>query len=186
MDSDGQGSDDAKLVTPTGAGVAGQFITTTNDLFNKSVISVGGVAHLDRSGASTQNSDDFLAPARGQIDPADLSSKAGIRFLVGDRDRLIKENKDLTVFRDECGRLREQVSVLEVTLDAATESRTRDEVLLAASAAGIGFAPSYISLDWRLGIALMAIFLVFLLMIIFSKKGARSKVRQQSRTVKGS
>lgn len=100
--------------------------------------SKGDVKDLPRS---------FLGPARRELNEEELSAPAARRFFIAEIERLDEEVLNLRVFRDKFHETNTRLAVLEASTKPARWNELLSFVCQTVGAAGLGAAPSFISVS---------------------------------------
>lgn len=82
-----------------------------------------------------------------RTDEKERSTSAAQRFLTAEIDRLVEENQELKQFRDKYHDVDKKLAVLKEALKPFRTNELLSSVCLAIGSAGLGAAPSFVSLS---------------------------------------
>jgi hypothetical protein len=108
----------------------------------------------------------FLQSARRNLSDAELSTPAVRRFLIAEIERLDKECMELEEFERQYNNQRVEIATLTASARASRWNDILSFVCLSIGSAGIGAAPSYLSLKDGATIGVMIALLSSVLVVV--------------------
>lgn len=97
----------------------------------------------------------FLESGRKNLSPEELASPAAGRFLIAEIERLDGQCAELKVVEKKYGDLRVEVASLQERATTSKLLEITSFACLSVGSAGLGAAPSYLSLDGALALGLV-------------------------------